>query len=323
MSSVLTPSSRFAGRSGEDELVHAAAVEGDRYVPAGLALAQPRQQVVGVQHRGLGCLLEAVAAEAEDVGVGAHEDAEVALEAAQPADRLGPLEVEVEAGLAAVLGLAAHHLRPRQEGLDPVRAGDRPRTGAAAAVRLREGLVQVDVDDVEAHVAGARVAHDRVQVGAVVVEGPARVVDDLGDLRDVLVEEPEGVRVGQHQAGRVVARLRAQVVEVDAAALVGGQLHHLVAGHRHRGGVGAVGRVGGEHLGPLLAAVGVVGAGEQQPRQLAVGARRGLEADVRAGRRSRPGTAAAATSARGRPARASAPGPGAGGRGPAAPPPAR
>ena len=73
----------------------------------------------------------------------------------------------------------------------------------------------------------------------------------------------------------------AQVVEVDAALLVGGELHHLVAGHRHRRGVGAVRGVGGEHLGPVLAAVGVVGAGEQQARQLAVRSGRGLEADVR------------------------------------------
>ena len=68
--------------------------------------AQPRLQVVGVQHRGLGRLGEAVAAEAEDVGVGADEDAEVALEAAQAADRLRPVEVEVEDRAAAVAALA-------------------------------------------------------------------------------------------------------------------------------------------------------------------------------------------------------------------------
>ena len=163
--------------AGEDELVHAVAVEGDRQALAGAALGEAGLEVVGVQHRGLRGLGEAVGAEAEDVGVGADEDAEVALEAAQAADRLGPLEVEVEARPAAVVALAPHHLRPRQEGLDPLGDRDRPGAGAAAAVRLAEGLVQVDVDDVEAHVAGARVAHHRVEVGAVVVERPARLVD--------------------------------------------------------------------------------------------------------------------------------------------------
>ena len=137
------------------------------------------------------------------------------------------------------------------------------------------------MDDVEAHVARPRIAHDRVQVGAVVVERPADAVDDRGDLGDVLVEEPERVRVGQHQAGDLVVGLRPQVVEVHPAALVGRHLDHLVAGHGHGRGVGAVGGVGGEHLGPLLAAILVVGAGQEQPGELAVRAGRGLQRDVR------------------------------------------
>ena len=136
------------------------------------------------------------------------------------------------------------------------------------------------MDDVEAHVAGPRVAHHRVEVGAVVVERPAGLVDQAGDLGDVLVEEAERVGVGQHQAGDVVVDLGPQVVHLDAAALVGRDLDHLVAGHRHRGRVGAVRGVGRQHLGPRLAAVGVVGAGQQQAGELAVRAGRGLQADV-------------------------------------------
>jgi len=40
---------------------------------------------------------------------------------------------------------------------------------AAAAVRNRERLVRVEVHEIESHVAGARVAHERVRVRAVVV----------------------------------------------------------------------------------------------------------------------------------------------------------
>ena len=261
--------------------MHRAPVEGDGDVGGRLPLSQPGEQVVGVEHRGLRCLLQPVPAQAENVGVGTHEDPEVALEAAQPADRLGPVVVQVKGGLSPVLGLAANHLRPRKEGLDPVARRDRPRSRAAAAVRLRERLVEVDVDDVEAHVPWPGAAHDRVQIGAVVVEGAAGVVHDRGDLLDVLVEQAERVRVGEHQAGGVVAGLRAQIVDVDPAALVRFELDHLVAGHRHRRRVGAVGRVRGEDLGPGLAPVGVIGAGEQQSRQLAVRAGGGLEADVR------------------------------------------
>ncbi len=139
------------------------------------------------------------------------------------------------------------------------------------------------MDDVEAHVAGARVAHHRVEVGAVVVERPPRLVDQAGDLGDVLVEEAERVGVGQHQAGDLVGvlvDLRPQVVHLHPAALVRRDLDHLVAGHRHRGRVGPVRGVGSQHLGPGFAAVGVEGAGQQQAGELAVGAGGGLQADV-------------------------------------------
>jgi len=61
--------------------VHAVALEGDRQIPARSALGEARLEVVGVQHRRLRGLGEAVGAEAEDVRIGADEDAKVALEA--------------------------------------------------------------------------------------------------------------------------------------------------------------------------------------------------------------------------------------------------
>ncbi len=134
--------------------------------------------------------------------------------------------------------------------------------------------------DVEPHVARPREAHDRVQVGAVVVEGPPRPVHERSDLGDVLVEYAERVGVRQHQAGDLVGEVGAQVVEVYPAALVRGDLHRLVARHRHGGRVRPVRGVGREDLRALLAAVLVVGAREQQPGQLAVRPGRWLKADV-------------------------------------------
>ena len=58
----------------------------------------------------------------------------------------------------------------------------------------------------------------------------------------------------------------------------------LQAGHRDGRGVGAVGGVGREDLGAGLAAILVVGAGEQDPGELAVRAGGGLQADVRQAR---------------------------------------
>src|SRR3954452_1134067 len=273
----LEPEVLLHRRAGEHELVHADAVVGGGEVLGHALLLEPREQVVGVQHRGLRRLLEAVAAERQDVGVAAHEDAVVALEAAQAADRLRPVVVEVEARAVAVAVLSPDDLRAHQVGLDAVGDRDRAGAGTAAAVGLREGLVQVVVDDVEAHVARARTPHDGVEVRAVVVERGAHLVDDLGDLGDVLVEQPQRVRIGEHQARDVLVGLGAQVLDVDAPALVGADLDDLVAGHRHRRRVRAVGGVGREDLGAVLAAVLVVGAGQQHAGELAVRAGARLE----------------------------------------------
>ena len=115
---------------------------------------------------------------------------------------------------------------------------------------------------------------------------------DLGDDRDVEPRISFGhgdrgpqalrVRVREHEARDVLARLRLEVLHVDAAAGVRADLDHLEARHRHRRRVRAVRRVRGEHLRPaVLPAVLVVCAREQDARQLAVGARARLQRHVR------------------------------------------
>ena len=52
--------------------------------------------------------------------------------------------------------------------------------GTAAAVRDRERLMQVEVHEIEAHIARPRVAHERVRIGAVVVHQSARRMNGSG-----------------------------------------------------------------------------------------------------------------------------------------------
>ena len=56
---------------------------------------------------------------------------------------------------------------------------------------------------VKAHVAGAHNAHNGVEVGPVVVAQAAGLVDEPGDLQNVLVENAHGVGIGQHQPRRI------------------------------------------------------------------------------------------------------------------------
>ena len=203
-SRVARPSSRLHRLAGEDELVHAVAVEGDRQALAAAALGQPRLQVVGVQNGGLRGLGEAVGAEAEDVGVGADEDAEVALEAAQAADRLGPLEVEVEAGPAPFEPSRRITWGRGRKGSIRSETAIGPAPGPPPPWGWLKDLWRLRWTMSKPMSPGPRVAHHRVEVGAVVVEGPSHIVDQRRDLGDVLVEEPERVGVGQHQAGDLV-----------------------------------------------------------------------------------------------------------------------
>ena len=63
-----------------------------------------------------------------------------------------------------------HQHRHGQERLENLLHGYRAGPGSAAAVRRRKCLVQVEVHHVDAHVAGAGDADERVHVGAVHVE---------------------------------------------------------------------------------------------------------------------------------------------------------
>ena len=134
------------------------------------------------------------------------------------------------------------------------------------------------MNDVEPHVARARAPDDRVEVRPVVVEERAALVEDPRDVLDPLVEQPERRRVREHQARRAVVDLRAEVVQVEVAAVGRRDLRELEACHRHARRVRAVGGVGGhDHVPPGLAAVGERGAHQHQPRQLALRPRSRLQ----------------------------------------------
>src|SRR5262245_58194865 len=95
----------------------------------------PAQQVVGVQDRVLADALEPVRAEGADVDPTAEEDADVAEEAADTADRLRTVVVEGE--------LVADLLDDRygQVWREGVADGDRAGPRAAGPVRASERLV--------------------------------------------------------------------------------------------------------------------------------------------------------------------------------------
>ena len=204
------------------------------------ALRKLRHQVVGVERRILGNTLHALAAEQPRVDVGAQQHAGVADVRRQAADGLRAICSPRASGNPR--RPRADH-RQRQERQQVRRDADRPGAGSAAAVRRRERLVQVHVDDVEAHVARLDLAQDRVEVGAVVIQQPARLVHDVANVEDRCSNTPsvDGlVSISPAVCGPTAARKR---VDVDIAVAIGGNFTYRAAAHDRGGGIGAVRRI--------------------------------------------------------------------------------
>ena len=236
-------------------------------------LLKEHPQVVGIQHGGLAQRAKALRAVHAQVGVAAGEDAEVTLKTLESADAPGPVEVESVASVGLL-----HHQRRWQERLEQIVDDHWARARAARAVRRGEGLVDVDVQAIEAHLGRFDHAQNGVQVGAVAIHQTADAVDGGGYFAQPCFKEPEGIRVGQHQADHSVVQLGFKLCQVNVAIGVRGDRDTDKTGHGGGGRVGAVGRIGYQHLPTLvLAALQVVGAHHQHARQLALGAGRGLQ----------------------------------------------
>ena len=215
----------------------------------------------------------------EHVRVRADENPEVSVEAMHPPDR--PRGVFGHPERAVGIPLDTRHREVRDEVLDDAHGSG---AGPSAAVGRRERLVGVDVDDVEAHVAGSAPAHDRVEVRAVVVHEPADVVDDRRDPSDVLLEQTEGVRVREHQTGDVLVDEAGERIDVDQSTLRGGHGHRPVPTEPSARRVGAVGRIGDQDRAPRVPEIGVMRAHDEQPGELPGRARGRLK-----GRAGHPG----------------------------------
>ena len=115
-----------------------------------------------------------------------------------------------------------------------------PDARSAAAVRDGEGLVQVEVHQVEAQVARADDAEQGVQIRAVAIHQAAAAMHQLNHLFDVLIKETQCVRVGEHHADDRVIAGGFQRFEVNVAALIRWDGDNCHAHHADRGGIGPV-----------------------------------------------------------------------------------
>src|SRR5207249_1100285 len=113
-----------------------------------------------------------IGAQHADVGIGADQHPEMALEGVEAADGLRAIFIEVIRAIGTPCGNWTG-----QEWDEIVDRANGASSGTAASVRGGEGLVQVRMHDVKPEVSGPRDAEQRIQVGAVTVDEAASLVD--------------------------------------------------------------------------------------------------------------------------------------------------
>ena len=129
-----------------------------------------------------------------------------------------------------------------RNGSERLADADRPGARAAAAVGRAERLVDVEVHDVEAGLAGLEPAQDGVEVRAVHVGERAGLVDRVEQLADPRLEQAERRGVRDHHGRGARPERRPERVDVDAAVRAPtGSVMVREAGHRRGRRVRAVG----------------------------------------------------------------------------------
>src|SRR6266699_4159431 len=130
----------------------------------------------------------------------ADENSNIAVESSDLSDRIrNVVIVEVLLSITPYQG-------NRQVAFQLFRYAHRTRARASTPVGSRESLVKIQVDNVEAHVAGSDLSEQRIEVCSVIVQQASCFVHDLCDFENVLLEYSQSVRIRNHQSSRVRTR---------------------------------------------------------------------------------------------------------------------
>ena len=159
---------------------------------------------------------------------------------------LGVTEVvvrEIESGL-----ILFHDHRPGEEIHQLFDHTNRPGTRSTTAMRGGEGLVQVVVHDIDAKLTGLGYPQQGVHIRAIAIHQTTGLMHDGGDIAYILIEQTQGVWVGEHETSEGLVTFCLQGFQIDIAALIRGNLLDDKAAHCRGGRVGTMGGVGDKDL---------------------------------------------------------------------------
>jgi len=144
-------------------------------------------------------------------------------------------------------------------------------TGTAAAMWRCECLVQVYVHNVESHIARTACTEHGIEVCAVVIHQCSMAVYKFGYFRNTLFEKPKCVRVCHHHCRHGIIENAAQVIDIHGAVGTAFHFDNAQTTYRCRCRVGAVCRVGDNHLCTFyVSAAFVISLDYHQPGKFAV-----------------------------------------------------
>ena len=260
----------FLAQTIEDKLMLVQHINGQFVV-----FLQMLLDVVGIQYGEFACHGNILLAKRQQIGIGTDDDAIVAKEGADATQRFGV----VYQGEVTIL--LKFNLWVGQIVLQSFSYANRTASRTSTAMRCGEGLVQIDVHDIEAHVARTAHAEHGVEVGSVVVHQTATIVHQSCYLWNLGFEDTQGVGVGHHHAGNIIAKQWFQVLNIHRTIGSTLHLHNLQTAHRSRSWISAVGRVGNDNLGTLqVATLFVIGADYHQTGQFSMSTGKGIQGEL-------------------------------------------
>ncbi len=84
------------------------------------------------------------------------------------------------------------------------------------------------MDNVDAHFSDTGDANQGIQIGAIAVNQSPLGMDDFGHLENVLLEEPQGIGVRQHESCHLLVHQGSQRFWVDEPSRIRFHRHSLV-----------------------------------------------------------------------------------------------
>src|SRR6516162_8770514 len=111
---------------------------------------------------------------------------------------------------------------------------DRTHAGPAAAVRNTEGLMQIEMADIGAVIAGPRQADLRVEISAIQIDLPSVCMDEVANGPDRTLEYAMRRRVGNHHRRQAIGkffRLSAQISQIHIAVRIATDGNYIHSGH--------------------------------------------------------------------------------------------